>query len=269
MARYIYDEFAGPQLNPYWRTLALGAGRVELAGDGLQLRLPAVTGERYADAQITDYAGLPRRWFPWQPPLRLRVRAWAAGGVERLVGTAGFGFWNDPFLPGRAAVPRLPRALWFFYAGPSNNMALAMGQPGNGWKAATFDASGPLFFGLLPWAIPGLLAMRNPALYQTLWPIGQRALRVAEAHLPDDLLLESHEYMIEWLPERVTFTVDGSLVLVTNHSPRGPLGFIAWIDNQYAVVTPQGQFAWGLAAGAAQTLTLAYISIEQTCLTQA
>jgi hypothetical protein len=24
------------------------------------------------------------------------------------------------------------------------------------------------------------------------------------------------------------------------------MGFVAWIDNQYAIVTPQGNFGWGL-----------------------
>jgi hypothetical protein len=29
-------------------------------------------------------------------------------------------------------------------------------------------------------------------------------------------------------------------------SPRGPLGFVMWLDNQYMVVTPWGRLGWGL-----------------------
>jgi len=36
------------------------------------------------------------------------------------------------------------------------------------------------------------------------------------------------------------------MVLETDRSPRGRLGFVAWIDNQYAVVTPRGNFKFGL-----------------------
>lgn len=240
---------------------ATGGGEVAQTAGHVRLALPATAAGRYADAQISDYGGLSRAQFPWQPPLRMTLRAWVPGGTDALVGTAGFGFWNDPFVPGRRELPRLPRALWFFFGGPANEMPLAHGVPGNGWKAATF-APQPLFWGLLPFALPGFLLMRIPALYRRLWPLGQQALGVAEAALPAHWLGEEHDYTILWLPDFVRFEVDGLVVLETDRSPRGPLGFIAWIDNQYAVVTPRGRFGWGTTACDPQALVLDWLEIE-------
>jgi hypothetical protein len=116
---------------------------------------------------------------------------------------------------------------------------------------------------LLPGAPLGFLLMRIPALYRTLWPVGQRALGVAEIALPVDIATP-HVYELTWLPESVTFQVDGQTVLVSPHAPRGPLGFIAWLDNQYAAVTPQGRFGFGLIETAErQWLALEEIEIEE------
>ena len=240
----------------------VGGGQVALTGRQAHLTVPQCAAGQYADAQLCDYQGLTRRDFPWQPPLRLTLRAQASAPADRLRGTAGFGFWNDPFVPGRREFPRLPRALWFFFGGPSSDMALALDVPGQGWKAATFDPARALFWGLLPLALPGFGLMRIPALYRTLWPLGQRALGVAEAALPGHWLAEPHDYSILWLPDFVRFEVDGLSVLETRRSPAGPLGFVAWIDNQYAVVTPQGRFGWGAVACESQTLTLDWLVIE-------
>jgi hypothetical protein len=92
--------------------------------------------------------------------------------------------------------------------------------------------------------------------------LGQRALGVAEAALPGDLLAEAHAYTLTWRAGGATFDVDGATVLDTASSPQGPLGFIAWIDNQYAIVTPQGRFGWGVTPGPAQSLNLERITIE-------
>jgi len=258
----IDDSFDGEVLAPIWTPLELGGGWVDPQPGRLALGLPALNGDVYADAQITDYAGRARRDFPWRPPLRLTVQAQASASGDALIGTAGFGFWNDPFQPGRREIPRLPRAAWFFFGAPPNDQRLALDQPGHGWKAATFDAGRPLFWGLLPLALPGFLLMRFSAVYRMLWPLGQRALGVAEAALPGDLLADAHAYSIEWRPGRVKFAVDDVTVLETERSPGGPLGFIAWIDNQYAIVTPQGRFGWGVMPGAAQSLSLTRVAIE-------
>jgi hypothetical protein len=259
----LHDTFESGVLDPRWKPLAVGAGALELTDGLLRCALSPATTRQYSDAQITDYHGLARRDFPHRPPLRLRVRAWASHGADQLKGTAGFGFWNEPFVPMRRGLPRLPRALWFFFASPPNNMALAKGVPGFGWKAATIDASRWPFLLLLPGAPLGFLVMRIPALYRTLWPVGQRALGVAEAALPVDITAP-HVYELTWLPESVTFQVDGQTVLVSPRAPRGPLGFVAWLDNQYAVVTPQGRFGFGLI----ETAERQWLALEEIELLQ-
>lgn len=197
----------------------------------------------YHDAQISDYAGLPRAAFPWRPPLRMTVRARTSHPATTLKGTMGFGFWNHPFMPGESYV-RLPRAVWFFFGAPPNQMDLAGGVPGHGWKAATFDAQRWPFLLLAPFAPLGFLLMRIPALYRLLWPLGQWSIGVSERLLDIDLTAW-HVYALHWYPQRVLFWVDDTLVHVAPQSPQGPLGFIAWIDNQYAIVTPQGRFGFG------------------------
>jgi hypothetical protein len=238
--------------------------RPNVIGDGRTLHVPgrfhlvvppAAAG--YHDAQISDYT-TPAD-FCWHPPLRLRIRACFAG---LHAGTAGFGFWNHPFVPGERGF-RLPRAVWFFASSPPNDMRLALDVPGAGWKAATFDALRLPFFLLLPAALPGLLLMRVPALYRRLWPVGQRALGVSEALLDPALLTDFHEYTLDWLPESVYFAVDGQPVHHARVAVRGPLGFIVWIDNQYAIVTPQGRFAFGVSPALhEQSLTLESVEIE-------
>jgi hypothetical protein len=252
--------FDGDRPGPPWKPWAVGTGRVECAEGTLRCDLGPTSNQQYSDAQITDYQGLPRREFPWRPPLRLTVRAWAA---QDLKGTAGFGFWNEPFVPVGRNRPHLPQAVWFFHASPPNNMALAKDVPGWGWKAATLDATRGSFLALAPLAPLSFLLMRIPPIYRRWWPIGQRAAGISEAVLPVSLA-EPHTYELDWQPERVLFRVDGDLAHTARHAPRGPLGFIAWIDNQYAVVTPQGHFKFGLIASAErQWLALDHIDIQQ------
>jgi hypothetical protein len=42
------------------------------------------------------------------------------------------------------------------------------------------------------------------------------------------------------------FYVDGVERLRAPTPPPGPLGFVLWIDNQYAVASRQGRFGFGL-----------------------
>jgi hypothetical protein len=235
--------------DPRWQHYTVGGGAVETYGEGEGLRfLTRDAGvERYSDAQIDDYHGLPRRRFPWRPPLTLRVRARFSHPNRQLKGTAGFGFWNDPFAMTGLRAPALPRALWFFYASPPANMTLALDVPGNGWKAATLDTtrlSALLWAPLAPLLIP-LMNLRP--LYRRLWPPVQRALAVSEVPLAVEADMTTwHDYRLEWGREKAGFFIDEHLALESGHPPRGPMGFVMWLDNQYAVATPQGRFGWGL-----------------------
>ena len=45
------------------------------------------------------------------------------------------------------------------------------------------------------------------------------------------------------------------------HQP-GPLGFVAWVDNQYAIATPRGELRFGTIASEREWLELDYIRIQ-------
>jgi len=240
----IHQEFARP-LASHWRRYVVGQGRLDPTPSALRFTVAAATARRYADAQIDDYQGLPRRRFPWRPPLRLTVHARFSHPVGELRGTAGFGFWNDPFLMTGARIPTLPRALWFFYSSPPSNMKLDLDTPGGGWKAATLDALRPAALLLAPIAPLVIGLMNLPPLYRTLWPPIQRAINVREAAVPTGMT-EGHTYEIEWGTTQAHFTVDGIPIMEKAPAPRGPLGFVAWLDNQYLVATPWGRLKWGL-----------------------
>jgi hypothetical protein len=253
-----------------WRHLMLGRGRCERDGEVLRLVNDGAASEglSYTNAQIDDYRLVPRgrgpaglpvpRPFIRRPPLRLRVRARASHPAGALLGTAGFGFWNYPF----ALPPRAPRAIWFFSGSPPNDMPLAMGVPGHGWKAAVVDTGRPRALALLPLAPITVPLLNVPALYRGLYPPLQRAVGVAEA-LVRAPLEQWHEYVIEWGERRSRFLVDGRVVLDEAPSPRGPLCFVTWVDNQFLVLTPQGRVRWGLLdVPQRQWLELADLSIE-------
>lgn len=235
----------------------MGRAAAEKAGTGWRLAVPESAGRAYHNAQIDDYAPHVRggRYtFAHTPPVVITLRAWAEA-PHGLHGTAGFGFWNHPFSPDAARL-RLPRAAWFFFGSPPNAMHLAHGQPGHGWKAAVIDCTRPRAWLLVPLAPLAVPVFRTRAGFDRFYPAVQRCLGIAEQPLDTALLSEPHTYQIAWLPGRVTFRIDGVSVLDTPLSPRGPCGFVAWLDNQYAIVTPQGRFGFGLVASPAAALHL-------------
>lgn len=238
----IADAFRGRPA-AYWSRLCLGGGGLVAHEQGLRLLLPPQPAGVYGDAQIDDCQGRLRGQLPWRPPLRLRLRARLCPAIR---GTAGFGFWNNP-LPPAGGLPALPQALWFLYASPPSAMALAATVPGTGWKAACIDAGNPAALPWAPLAPAVLLLNRWPRFYQTVWPRVQQALRVSEALLPWPAE-NWHEYELEWQHGSAVWRVDGQTVLATDRPPRGPLGFVAWIDNQWAAADPRGRLGWGLCS---------------------
>ena len=243
-----------------WRRWRVGSGTIALHEHGLRLMLPRAASNTYSNAQFDDYHGLPHRRYPWRPPLRLTIRARFGGP---LLGTAGFGLWNHPFVQfGRGGVPILPRAVWFFHASLPNNMALAHGVPGHGWKTATLDALRARAIRWAPFAPVVLALNRVPALERRVWPLVQRDLGISE-QLIDQTPYDWHDYTIMWRHDGVQFAIDGQTVHETKRAPHGPLGFAAWIDNQYAVATRWGQLGYGvLDISAPQYLDLAHVQIE-------
>lgn len=263
---------AGPA-SRWARTLA-GVGRLAGGADGLRLTLEGATADRYSNAQIDDYSGRRASQYPWRPPLRLAVRARAshstapAGarpptGDGWLRGTAGFGFWNAPLTLGGGGV-RLPDAVWFFAASPPSNMALTPGGVGYGWKAQVVHSQ--------RW---GALAAAPPLALTTLWALVSGDERPAARWLarltgareqsldPAQADLRVwHDYTLEWRPDTARFAVDGREVLAAPQPPAGPLGFVAWIDNQYAIATPRGKLHFGALDCPPQWLELASVHIE-------
>ncbi|MBE2182927.1 MAG: hypothetical protein IAE89_05845 [Anaerolineae bacterium] len=206
----------------------------------------------YHNAQLWNYVQRSNLNSPVQlenqPPLRLSLSAYCIGEPGELVGTAGFGFWNHPLSPERRRFPRLPRAAWFFFASKRSNMALDYDVPGSGWKCAVIDAINPRALALIPLALPAALAMQSKTLYAKLYPAVQRALKIDEHPLDLEILREHHHYQIDWLIDRVSFSIDNHTVFETPFSPAGPLGLVIWMDNRLAVVTPQGHFGFGAEA---------------------
>lgn len=219
------------------RPLLAGSSHLITTPNGRRLQNGPTTAGHYSNAQLDDYQGLARCHFPWRPPLTMTLRARFSQPVDQLRGTAGFGFWNNPFAMGTQHLPTLPRAIWFFFSSPPSDMRLAMNVPGSGWKAATIDAWRWPFFLLAPTAPVAMRLMRIRPLYRLLWPLGQRAIGVHEALLDVDLT-QWHSYRLVWGIKEAHFWVDDRPVLQCNQSPRGPLGLVIWKDNQAMTVAP-------------------------------
>lgn len=254
----------------WYQPLLLGGGRLERGASTLRLVTPPMSRHVYTDAQIDDYHGLRRSRFPWRPPLRLRLRARlshpastrpAAEGAPALRGTAGFGFWNDPFsLSG--GVLTAPNTVWFFYASPPSDLALAPGVPGWGWKAAVLNAGRAPSLLLAPVALAAVGLIKVPGLGRRVMSVARRAVRAGEAIVSAGMEAW-HVYELEWRTESATFRVDGEELLRAPNPPRGPLGFVAWVDNQYAVASVEGKFGFGLVDSAEeQWLELDEVLIE-------
>jgi hypothetical protein len=241
-----------------WLRWPIGAGRLVITEDGLRLVVPRTTQRGYSNAQIDDYAHLPRDRYPWRPPLRLTVRARFSDSLQ---GTAGVGFWNHPFAP-NTGIGALPEAIWFFRSSPPNDLPIARDVPGHGFKAATIDATHRRAERWIPLAPAVILLNQWPRLRRRIWSLVQRDLGIAESTI-DESPEDWHEYVLEWRTKGARWLIDDRLVHESDRSPQGPLGFVAWIDNQYAIARPTGRIGWGLLDVIdSQWLDLAAVRIE-------
>jgi len=229
--------------------LETSGGSVRDTSEGASRLILRPTSRCYAVAQVDDYHQLPRHRFHWRPPLRLSLRARASH--PQPIGTLGFGFWNDPFTfslgqSGAARrIPAAPQALWFFYGSPPSDMAIVPDVPGHGWKASSIDSPTIPSLLLAPIAAGAVVLTKVPCLRRWLMQVALQTINATE-RLLDPSLWEWHRYSITWLSEDVTFEVDEEMVLTSSAPPSGPLGFVAWIDNQYAVASPDGGFRFGV-----------------------
>ena len=249
-------------LNP----LELGGGRVSQT-DHIRLTIPPIaTG--YADAQVDDHRQLKRADLPWRPPLVMQLQA-RANPIQPL-GTLGFGFWNDPFALslGQAGaarkLPAAPNALWFFYGSEPNSLAMAPGAPATGWKASSLRTTR---LPSLLLAAPALAAfgLSYVRLLRRLVVRAAKSLVAASEMGLAAPLDQWHDYRLEWTQAAARFWVDSQLVLEASQPPTGPLGFVAWIDNQYAQVSAEHGIRFGvLATSQTQILEVRQLTIEPT-----
>jgi hypothetical protein len=256
--RLIVDPFADGPL-PYWIRLAVGPSKVEWSPGRLRFVVHDTVETRLANAEIGDFRGRARPGLPWRPPLRLAVRARFSHAAEKLGGTSGFGFWNDPFdmAGGDALAP--PNVLWFFCASPRSDMITSPGMPGNGFRAEMING------GTMP---AGLLAIGNrllqlPGLAALLYRLAQTRLNAGGMRIDGVEMTDWHDYVLYWGYSEAVFSVDDREVLRVARPPAVPLGFVAWMDNQVAIARPDGEFRFGLEAVAGrQWLELDRLEIE-------
>lgn len=266
----MFDDFTLP-LAERWTQTCVGGGSLAIADSALRMSFDAARQGQYTDAQIDDYGRLARSAFPWKPPLRMEVRARSSlpaatlrsngDSPDFLRGTAGFGFWNYPFSI-RGNILMLPEAVWFFYASPPSNMALVPGVPGFGWKAQVIHSMRP---GALAATVPmaltaGLGLLTGETRPASRWM--QRLTGAREALISADMA-SWHTYVLEWRTDEALFRVDDQLILQAPAPPTRPLGFVAWLDNQYAIATPRGLLRFGAIASGPQWFEMDYIRIEQ------
>jgi hypothetical protein len=245
--------------------LLINGGRIETVEDDIfRLGLPA-DSQKYCDAQIDDYHLLPRKHFPWSPPCRMEIFARASHPTPP--GTLGFGFWNDPFTisigQGGAAkrLPAPPQTIWFFYGSPENDILFDPGLPGHGWKASCIRSPNIPSILLTPPAAIAIALSYIPLFRAGIMRTANRIVKADEAILKVPLD-EWHTYSIEWKIEKASFYVDGREVLNVDHPPTGPLGFVAWIDNQYATASPKRGFRFGVIP----TIENQWLELEVKCL---
>lgn len=264
----IIDDFNG-SLDQHWTQVLTGGAYLQIRNSVLRLAYDKAGRDSYSDAQIDDYTMLSRKEYLWRPPLRMTVRARFSHNTvdvadtntakKVLRGTAGFGFWNKPFTMQGHWFTK-PQAVWFFYSAPPSNMALVPGLPGWGWKAQIINTTA---VGMAINSMPAALAAGYARLTNKQ-PSGHAIRRFVGAHekIITNNIKDWHTYKLEWRQRESAFWVDDKLLYKTDTAPTRPLGFVAWLDNEYAVVTPRGELKFGKTACDKQWLEIDKISIE-------
>ncbi|MBE0699446.1 MAG: hypothetical protein IH586_21190 [Anaerolineaceae bacterium] len=239
-----------------------GGGLVKEISAGLwRMEIPAGSAGAYRLAELDDHLHSARSRFPWQEPIQLELQARVS--AADLPGTWGFGFWNNPFsanlgLSGMArSLPVLPNAAWFFYAGPPNYLAVRDTHPAAGFLAAIFSAPKIPSLALAPAGLVLPLLAVPPAA--RLLRRAARLLIGEDSTLVDVDPTQWHAYRLDWRKNQVRFFVDGREFFSTPVTPRGRLGLVIWIDNQYAAFPPSGK----LCAGTSSNPDPAWLEVDQ------
>lgn len=251
----VLDEFSGDFRNAHWNRLASGSAKVE-ESFGLRLSLKNAPSGRLSVAQIDDYIDRPRSDYLWLPPLILRLKARVSHVSGELLGTAGFGFWNNMAPLWGNGMEVNPNWVWFYYASPQSTISLTGGMA-NGWKASVVNGGRG---GERSMAAANTF-MRIPLLGRLLTGVRMPAREKALDGFDPTLW---HEFEIHWLPEAIHFRIDGDEVLAARVKVTIPLAFVAWIDNNFATIKPNGGFEVGnLAIEQEQSMMIQNLEISQ------
>lgn len=229
---------------------------------GWRLSCPGGRAGRYRLAQIDDYRALRRSHFPWSPPCHLRLEARASD--NHLLGTWGFGFWNDPFglnlgFGGMRLLPEFPDAAWFFFASKPNYLSFRNHLPAQGALAAVFRSP------LVPAWMLAPLGVAAPLLvfrwFSRLARRGAAALVQEDSSAFEFDLTKWHTFDLIWKETGAEYMVDDQLVKQTRIAPRGPLGLVIWLDNQYAAWQPDGKLKYGTLETGARWIEIRNLTI--------
>jgi len=239
-----------------------GGGVVqEISAGCWRMEIPAGPAGVYRLAELDDHLHAARARFPWCAPARLELRARVS--TADLPGTWGFGFWNNPFsaslgVRGTARrLPVLPNAAWFFHAGLPNYLAFRDTHPADGFLAATFSALQVPSPALAP-AVLALPLLALPPAARLLRRVARLLIGEDGASVPGDPT-QWHNYRLEWGEDRVRFFIDDRFFFTTTVSPRGRLGLVIWMDNQYAAFPPSGK----LRSGSSPNPDPAWLEVDQ------
>jgi hypothetical protein len=254
-------------------THATEGAAVDKTNFGWRLTIPSGDKDEYRLAQIDDYTGFIRKALPHTPPCSVQLQARVSS--ENLPGTWGFGFWNDPFgfslgFGGkRLRFPVLPQTAWFMHASPPNWLSLKdinpsrteKSIPANGFYCGTFRS--PMLPSLifLP-ALLGLPLIELRPVSRILRRLVGKVIYQDAVQIPVDVT-QWHEYSLNWMDNRCLFRVDGMDLLDTPISPRARLGFVLWIDNQFAAWTPNGRIGYGTLKNPAAWLEITRLIFQE------
>lgn len=107
------------------------------------------------------------------------------------------------------------------------------------------------------------LATRMPLARKVFLWLAYRTLSMGDRLLEVDMR-GWHAYSLHWQREAALFQVDGREVYGVANPPRLPLGFVAWMDNNCASMTPAGGLETGqLSVPHRQCLEIDYIKISE------
>jgi len=239
-------------------------GKVQPILNGWRFEITEGGPAAYRLAQLDDYTLLARRRFMWREQATLHLRCRVSNSA--LPGTWGFGFWNDPFalslgLQGAARrLPVLPNTCWFFHASEQNHLSFAEGQPASGFLAQAFSSPRIPSALLAPGVFASPLLLIRPLSKWLRANIAARLIREDAKRISVDVT-EWHEYRLKWSPARVEYAIDDEMVFDTAASPKGPLGLVIWIDNQYAAWLPDGSLGMGALVSPAAWMEISDLKV--------